>query len=174
MKKFAAIALTVTVFLAACGTDETSDTKEATADSGVSETDKDVKQELMKFYMAIPNTINAVDGDLNLFEMGQAEGTLPEGEELQTMKDAAILSAENAADAVETLEIPTALEGQQEQIETAFTAIMESYEMKAEALAKDASFEAADKNFGEADALLNELLVEQDLAPSSVYNEVSQ
>lgn len=174
MKKLAAMGLTAAVVLAACGADETAEPKEATAGSTASETDKDVKKELMKFYMAIPNTINAVDGDLNLFEMGQAEGTLPEGEELQAMKDAAILSAENAADAVEALEIPAALEDQQEQIESAFTAMTDSYDMRAEALAKDASFEAADKKFGEADALLNELLVEQDLAPSSVYNEVSQ
>lgn len=174
MKKILTIGLAAAVLLGACGAEESAEPKEATTGSAASEDDKKVKQELMKFYMSIPNTINAADADLNVFEMNQAEGTLPEGEELHAMKDAAIASAKNAAEAVNTVEVPAALEKQKEQIETAFTAIRESYEMKTEALTKDASFEAADKKFGEADALLNELLVEQDLAASSIYNEVSQ
>ncbi|EIM08142.1 hypothetical protein A1A1_02420 [Planococcus antarcticus DSM 14505] len=174
MKKLWAIGLTAAVLLAGCGEEESAESKETTAGAEGSEDSKEVKQELMKFYMSIPNTINAVDADLNAFEMNQAEDTLPEGEELQAMKDAAIASAEEAANAVETVEIPAALEEQQEKFDTAFAAMIESYEMKAEELTKDASFEAADEKFGEADAILNELLVEQDLAASSIYNEVSQ
>ncbi|ANU11556.1 hypothetical protein BBH88_15370 [Planococcus antarcticus DSM 14505] len=174
MKKLWAIGLTAAVLLAGCGEEESAESKETTAGAEGSEDSKEVKQELMKFYMSIPNTINAVDADLNAFEMNQAEDTLPEGEELQAMKAAAIASAEEAANAVETVEIPAALEEQQEKFDTAFAAMIESYEMKAEELTKDASFEAADEKFGEADAILNELLVEQDLAASSIYNEVSQ
>lgn len=174
MKKLWAIGLSATVLLAACGAEESTEPAKATAEAEGAEDSKEVKKELMKFYMSIPNTINAVDADLNAFEMSQAENTLPEGEELQVMKDAAIVSAEKAAEAVDTVEIPAALEKQQEKIESAFAAMRESYEMKAEELTKAASFQAADEKFGEADALLNEVLVEQDLAASSIYNEVSQ
>lgn len=174
MKKLWAIGLSAAVLLTACGEEETVETTEATAGAEGSEDNKEVKQELMQFYMSIPNTINAVDVDLNAFEMNQAEGTLPKGQDLQAMTEAAITSAEEAAGAVDTIEIPAALEEQQEKIETAFAAMRESYEMKAEELTKDASFEAANEKFGEADATLNELLEEQDLAASSIYNEVSQ
>ena len=175
MKKLLTIGLSAAVLLGACGAEESAEPKESTTGSAASDEDsKEVKKELMKFYMSIPNTINAADADLNAFEMNQAEGTLPEGEDLQTMKNAAIVSAKKSADAVETIEIPAALEKKEEQIETAIAAIRESYKIKAEAVAKDASFEAADKKFGEADALLNELLVEQDLVASSINNEVSQ
>lgn len=174
MKKSWAIGLSAAVLLTACGAEESAEPAEATAGAEGSEDNKEVKRELMKFYMSIPNAINAVDGDLNTFEMNQAEGTLPEGKELQAMKDAAITSANEAAGAVDALEIPAVLEDQKEQIETAFASIRESYDLKAEELAKDASFEAADEKFNEADAQLNELLEEQDLAASSIYNEVSQ
>lgn len=176
MKKLWAIGLSAAVLLTACGEEEAASTEpaEETAGADTSEDSQNVKQELMKFYMSIPNTINAVDGDLNTFEMNQAEETLPEGDELQAMKDAAIASAEEAASAVESMEIPAELEEQQETIESAFAAMHESYEMKAEELTKDASFEAANEKFLEADDMLNELLVEQDLAASSIYNEVSQ
>lgn len=173
MKKLWAIGLSAAFLLTACG-EEAAEPAEATAGAEGTEDSKEVKQELMKFYMSIPNTINAVDGDLNAFEMAQAESALPEGEELQAMKDAAVASAEEAAGAVDTIEIPAALEEQQEKIESAFTAMRESYDMKAEELTKDASFEAANEKFLEADETLNELLVEQDLAASSIYNEVSQ
>ena len=173
MKKLWAIGFSAAVLLTACGEESTTAT-ETTAKAEGSEESKEIKQELMKFYMSIPNSINAVDADLNAFEMAQADGELPEGEELQAMKDAAIASAEEAAATVETIEIPAVLEDQQVKIQEAFAAIQESYEMKAEELSKDASFVAAEEKFAEADAKLNELLVEQDLAASSIYNEVSQ
>lgn len=173
MKKLWAIGLSAAVLLTACGAEESAEPAETATAEG-SEDNKEVKRELMKFYMSIPNAINAVDAELNTFEMNKAEGTLPEGEELQAMKDAAIISANEAGEAVDALEIPEVLENQKEQIETAFAAIGESYKIKAEELAKDASFEAADEKFTEADAQLNELLMEQDLAASSIYNEVSQ
>lgn len=179
MKKLWAIGFSAAVLLAGCSEEEATEAPEVTEETEVaSETEgsassTDSKQELMKFYMDIPNTINAADAELNEFEMNQAEDTLPEGEELQAMKDAAITSANEAAEAVDSIEIPAELEEQQATIEEAFAAMRESYEMKAEELTKDASFEAANEKFNEADALLNELLVELDLAESSIYNEVS-
>lgn len=171
MKKLWAIGLSAAVLLTGCGEEQSVESAEATTGS---EDNKDVKKDMMRFYMTISNTINAVDAELNEFEKMKAEDLLPEGEELQAMKDAAIVSAKDSATAIETLEIPAVLENQKEQIETAFTAIRESYEIKAEELTKDASFEAADEKFTEADTLLNELLTEQGLAGSSIQNEVSQ
>ena len=174
MKKLWAIGLTATFLLTACTEEEATEPKETTSTES-SDDSQDVKKELMKFYMSIPNTINAVDADLNTFEMNQAEETLPEGEELQSMKDAAIASSNEAAKAVESVEIPEALADQQKQIDSAFSAMRESYALKAEELTKEApSFEAANEKFNEADAQLNELLEAQGLAASSIYNEVSQ
>lgn len=177
MKKLLAIGFSAVLFLGACSEDTTSEEK-ASTDKETEETtqqNSDVKQELMRFYLSISKTINAVDGDLNTYEMAQAEETLPEGADLQTMKDAAKTSAEEAAKAVEGIQIPAALEEQQADIETSLASIKESYGMKAEELAKEApSFEAANAKFTEADEKLNALLEEQGLIPSSLLNEVSQ
>ncbi len=175
MKKLWAIGLSAAFLLTACAEEEVTETKEATTSNERSDDSQDVKKELMRFYMSIPNTINAVDEGLNTFETNQAEETLPEGEELQAMKDAAISSANEATKAVDSLEIPEVLKDHEEKIESAFTAMRESYDMKAEELTKETpTFEAANEKFSEADAQLNELLEEQGLAASSIYNEVSQ
>lgn len=176
MKKLLAIGFSAVLFLGACS-EETASEETASTDKETEETSQqntDIKQEMMRFYLSISKTINAVDGDLNVFEVNQAEGTLPEGADLQTMKDAAKVSAEEAAKAVEGIEIPSALEEQQADIESAFASIKEAYDMKAEELTKEASFEAANAKFTEADENLNALLEEQGLIPSSLLNEVSQ
>lgn len=177
MKKLLAIGFSAALFLGACSDDTASDEK-ASTDKETEETTQqntDVKQDMMKFYLSISKTINAVDADLNAYETAQAEETLPEGADLQTMKDAAKTSAEEAAKAVEGIEIPAELEEQQADIETSFASIKEAYEMKAEELTKDVpSFEAANAKFMEADEKLNALLEEQGLIPSSLLNEVSQ
>lgn len=175
MKKLWAIGLSAAFLLTACSEEEATEPEETTTSTDTSDDTSEVKQEMMKFYMAIPNTINAVDADLNKFEMDQAEEVLPEGEELQEMKDAAIASANEAANAVESLEVPETLKDQEEQITSAFSSMRESYELKAEELTKETpSFEEANEKFNEADAQLNELLEELGLAASSIYNEVSQ
>lgn len=174
MKKLWAIGLTATFLLTACAEEESTEPKETTSTEKSDDT-SEVKKEMMKFYMSIPNTINAVDADLNTFEINQAEEALPEGEELQAMKDAAIASSNEAVKAVDSLEIPETLKDQEEKISSAFTAMRESYDLKAEELTKETpSFEAANEKFNEADTQLNELLEEQGLAASSIYNEVSQ
>lgn len=175
MKKLWAIGLSAAFLLTACTEEETTDSKESTTSNASSDDSQDVKKELMKFYISIPNTINAVDTDLNTFEMNQAEETLPEGKELQAMKDAALASASEATKAVDSLEVPEVLKEHEEKIKSAFTAMRESYDIKAEELTKETpTFEAANEKFSEADAQLNELLEEQGLAASSIYNEVSQ
>ena len=174
MKKLLFIGLSAALFLGACGEEATNETAEAPAADGAAEEKGNAKQEMMRFYMSVPNTINAVDTDLNTFEMAQAEGTLPEGEELQAMKDAAKTAAEESAAAVEGIEIPETLDEQKADIEAALASMKESYDMKAEELTKEASFEAATAKFQEADDKFNALLEAQELNPSSIYNEVSQ
>lgn len=175
MKKLLVIGFSAALLLSACGEDTTSGaTEKSPATDGAAKETGNAKQEMMRFYMSVPNTINATDADLNAFEMAQTEGTLPEAEELQTMKDAAKASAEETSAAVEGIEIPETLEEQKTDIEAALASIKESYDMKAEELTKEASFEAANAKFQEADEKFNALLEAQELNPSSIYNEVSQ
>lgn len=174
MKKLLVIGFSAALLLGACGEDTTGATEEAPATDASEKEAGNAKQEMMRFYMSVPNTINGTDADLNTFEMAQTEGTLPEAEELQTMKDAAKTSAEETSAAVEGIEIPETLEEQKADIEAALASIKESYDMKAEELTKEASFEAANAKFQEADEKFNALLEAQELNPSSIYNEVSQ
>lgn len=176
MKKLLVIGLSSFLFLSACSSEETKETTETT-DSPAGETastdNAEVKKELMRFYMAVPNTINEVDGDLNTFEQQQEEGILPEGDELTAMKEAAASSAEEASQAVKGIEIPEALNDKKEDIESALGMISESYDMKAAALAEEeTSFEAANEKFAEADEIFNSILEEHELIPSSIQNEV--
>lgn len=182
MKKLLVIGLSSFLFLSACSSDETTESTETTepteaTDSSAGETtstdNAEVKKELMRFYMAVPNTINEVDGDLNTFEQQQAEEILPEGEELTAVKEAAASSAEEASQAVNGIEIPEALNDKEEDIQSALDMISESYDMKAAALAEEeTSFEAANEKFAEADEIFNSILEEHELIPSSIQNEV--
>ncbi|WKA56007.1 hypothetical protein [Planococcus shixiaomingii] len=172
MKKLLLLGATAALFLGACGEESTTEEK-TTASTESTEKAPDAKKELMSFYMSIPQAINAVDADLNAFETAQAKETLPEGDDLATMKEAAIASAKEAGTAVDGIEIPETLADHKADIEGAFASIKESYSMKADELAKEASFEAANAKFVEADEVFNKMLKDQGLAPSSILNEVS-
>lgn len=177
MKKLLVIGFSAALLLGACSEETATETttEEQAGTEEAAETSGDMKQEMMRFYMSVPNTINATDADLNAFEAAQADASLPEGEDLQKMKDAAKAAAEETSAAVEGIEIPEALEEQKADIEAALASIKESYDMKAEELAKEeVSFEAATAKFQEADDKFNALLEAQELNPSSIQNEVSQ
>jgi Asp-tRNA(Asn)/Glu-tRNA(Gln) amidotransferase A subunit family amidase len=173
MKKLLLAGAAASLLLGACS--EESASKETTAaNKETAEKAPDAKQELMRFYMSIPQTINAVDADLNVFESAQLEGTLPKGDELNKMKEAAAAAAKEAGATVEGIEIPESLADHKADIEGAFASIKESYSMKADELTKDASLEAANEKFMEADEVFNKMLEEQGLAASSILNEVSK
>lgn len=176
MKKLLVIGFSAALLLGACSEETATDTtnEETAGTEEAAGSSADMKQEMMRFYMSVPNTINASDADLNAFEAAQADASLPEGEDLQKMKDAAKAAAEKTAAAVEGIEIPETLEEQKGEIEEALALIKESYDMKAEELTKEASFEAASAKFQEADDKFNALLEAQELNPSSIQNEVSQ
>lgn len=173
MKKLLVIGLSSLLFLSACGSDETKETTDSSNGGAASTDTTEVKKELMRFYMAVPNTINKVDGGLNTFEQQQEEALLPEGEELTTLKEAAATSAEEASEAVGAIGIPESLSDKEEDLQSALDMISESYDMKAVALSEEeTSFEAANEKFAEADEIFNSILKEHELIPSSIQNEV--
>lgn len=175
MKKLMAISFSSLLFLSACGSDEASEPVDAGNGGETAAADKtEAKRELMRFYMAVPNTINEVDGELNLFEEQQEKGLLPEGDELAAVKESARISAEESAAAAEKIEIPESLSSSREELESALALISESYDLKVAALAEEEpAFEAAIEKFNEADEMFNALLVENELMPSSIQNEVN-
>jgi PBP1b-binding outer membrane lipoprotein LpoB len=172
MKKLLLLIAATSMILAACSEDKKETTEKTTTDTPKTEEKADSKIDLMKFYLSISKSINETDADLNAFESAE---TLPEGAELQTMKDAAKTSADETIAQIQALEIPGTLVDKQEKIESALTKIEESYTMKSEALTAEGEvvFDQATVKFEEADAELNVLLEEVELAPSSILTEVS-
>jgi hypothetical protein len=176
MKKLLLLLASLTIVLAACSS-EKEETPETTNGAGTAKTEEKANPaaDMMKFYLSISQSINEVDADLNTFENAQGEAALPEGDELKTMKDAAKVSADNAASKVEAMEVPEALTKQQEAIESALTKMQEAYTMKSQALVSegDVKFDEANVKFQEADTELNAVLEEVGLVGSSIFNEVS-
>ncbi|MEZ0480162.1 hypothetical protein [Planococcus sp. SSTMD024] len=176
MKKMTILGLSAALLLAACGTEQSTDTTETASGSATMESGKEsIKSQLMQFYMTVSKDINKEDTQLNDFEIAQAEAALPSGAELSEMKEAASTSAEQAKQAVESIEVPESLSGHQEEIDGALASIAASYEMKIEELGTETpDFQAAADKFAEADAVFNEILEENGLVSSNLYNEVSQ
>ncbi|ANU16728.1 hypothetical protein BBI11_06610 [Planococcus maritimus] len=176
MKKITILGLSAALLLAACGNEQSTDTTETTSGSDTMESGKEsIKSQLMQFYLSVSKEINSEDAPLNDFEIAQAEEALPSGTELSEMKEAAATAAEQAKQAVETIEVPESLSDYQEEIDGALASIATSYEMKIEELGKETvDFQAAAEKFAEADEALNELLEENGLVASNLYNEVSQ
>lgn len=176
MKKITILGLSAALMLAACGTEQSTDTAETTSGSATMEAGKEsIKSQLMQFYLSVSKEINKEDAQLNDFEIAQAEDTLPSGTELSEMKEAAATSAEQTMQAVESIEVPESLSDHQEEIDGALASIAASYEMKIEELGTEApDFQAAADKFAEADAAFNEVLEENGLIASNLYNEVSQ
>ena len=173
MKKLLLLIAATSMLLAACSEDNNETTEKTTTDTPKADVENNTSVELMKFYLSISKKINEADIELNAFENAEE---LPEGEELQAMKDAAKESVNNTIAQIEAIEVPETLSEQQEEIESALTKIGESYSMKLEALESDTEvlFDEANAKFEEADAELNALLEEAELAPSSILNEVSK
>ncbi|MFK8795669.1 hypothetical protein [Planococcus plakortidis] len=176
MKKITILGISAALLLAACGTEQSTDTTETTSGSATMETGKEsIKSQLMQFYLSVSKDINKVDAQLNEFEIAQSEDALPAGEELSEMKEAAMSSAGQAMQAVDSIEVPGALSEHQEEISGALDSITASYGMKIKELKTDApDFGAAADKFAEADAALNKVLEENGLIASNLYNEVSQ
>lgn len=175
MKKLLFVLASLTFLMAACSPDEEQVSETPTDDSTTKEMDANPASEMMAFYTSISESINEVDTNLNAYEAAQIEGTLPEGAELQTMKDDAKKAAEDVVAELEALEVPETLKEQQESIDSALSKLKESYNMKSQALASEGEVLLDDANelFQEADAELNAALEELELIGSSIFNEVS-
>ena len=173
MKKLLLLLAATSMILAACGSNE--DEATTTTNASPKEEKTDTTIDFMKFYLSISQTINQADADLNTFELAQGKDALPEGEELTAMKAAAKTSADETLAAVESIEIPATLSEQEKEIASALSKMQESYTMKSEALASEGEvvLDEANAKFEEADAELNVLLEEAELAPSSILKEVS-
>lgn len=175
MKKLLFLIASLTIVLAACSSDK-EEAKETTTNGATSSEEKaNPAADMMNFYLSISKAINEVDADLNTFENAKAEETLPEGAELQTMKDAAKVAADNSAAKVEELEVPAELKDYQKDIDAALAKMKEAYTMKSEALAAEGEVQLDEANakFEEADTELNAVLEKTGLIGSSIYNEVS-
>ncbi|MBU0906349.1 MAG: hypothetical protein KKF57_14235 [Firmicutes bacterium] len=173
MKKLLLLLAATSMILAACGSNE--DEATTTTNASPKEEKTDTTIDFMKFYLSISQTINQADADLNAFELAQGKDALPEGEELTAMKAAAKTSADETLAAVQSIEIPATLSEQEKEIASALSKMQESYTMKSEALASEGEvvLDEANAKFEEADAELNVLLEEAELAPSSILKEVS-
>lgn len=173
MKKLLLLLAATSMILTACGSNE--DEATTTTNASPKEEKTDTTIDFMKFYLSISQTINQADADLNAFELAQGKDALPEGEELTAMKTAAKTSADETLAAVQSIEIPATLSEQEKEIASALSKMQESYTMKSEALASEGEvvLDEANAKFEEADAELNVLLEEAELAPSSILKEVS-
>ncbi|WP_075619768.1 hypothetical protein [Paenisporosarcina indica] len=175
MKKLLFLIASLSLVLAACSSDKEEATDTKTTGATSTEEKANPAADMMNFYLSISQSINEVDADLNAFDNAQAKDSLPEGAELQTMRENAKNAAVNASAKVESLEIPAGLTEQQDAIEGALAKIQEAYTMKSEALAAEGEVvvDEANAKFQEADTELNAVLEEVGLVGSSIYNEVS-
>lgn len=182
MKKLLLLIASLSLVLAACSEDK--EVKKVTPTEGtkseetITEETANPAGDMIKFYLSISQSINAVDADLNAYENVGTLEVPPEGAELKKMQDAAKTAAEKAAVIVEELKVPAELKDHQETIDSALNKITEAYRMKAEALALAAEGEVvldeASAKFAEGDAELNKVLKEVGLAESSIASEVLQ
>ena len=172
MKKFLLSTAVAGLLLAACSEEAPKEETTAPQEETTKEETTNVKADLMKFYMSIPNTINETDTDLNAYEGAIGDETA----DLAALKEPAVTSAQETAAAVKGLEIPEALVDQKETLETALADLVTIYEEKAAAISADdtAKLEETNAKYEEVDATFNTLLEEQGLIPSSIYNEVTK
>ncbi|WP_201713931.1 lipoprotein [Rossellomorea arthrocnemi] len=173
MKKVWLLGLGLTLALAGCS-DSGSD-KEKKDEAASTEENTDAAGDLMDFYLNLTTTVNGVDMDLNGYEGAMAGEEPPAGDELAKLKESAAASAKASAEAVEGMEIPKGLDDQKEAVETFKSTLAESYNMKADALAKEgeADMTAADEKLNEAENQIKEILDEAGLVSSSLISDIN-
>lgn len=131
---------------------------------------EDTKSALLDFYMTIPNTINQHDADLNTYELAEDRSTLP-----KDAKQKASDSAKASAEAVKKIEIPDDLKEYKADFEEALKSFSDSYEQKADELAKSAepNLDAANETFTKGEETLGKVFKDADLTPPTPSAEVN-
>lgn len=165
MKKFWLLmsALILSLALTACA-DGGEDAAETEKDPAP--TEEEVKKSLVKFYMGLERSINAVDTDLNAFESAEE----PDAE----LKAKASESATAVAGKIKEATVPAELEEQKAEIESALKDYTAAYELKAEELKKDApSFDAADAAITKADETIGAVFESLGLLKPSLAKSVN-
>lgn len=173
MKKVWLLGLGLSLALAGCSDSGSDEGKKDEAAS--SEENQDVAGDLMDFYLNLTTTVNGVDIDLNGYEAAMAGEEPPAGDELAKLKETASASAKASAEAVEGMEIPKGLGDQKEELESFKTTLAESYNMKADALAKEgeADLTAADEKLNDAENQIKEILDAAGLVSSSLISDLN-
>lgn len=173
MKKVWLLGLGLSLALAGCS-DSGSD-KENKEEAASVDENKDMAGDLMDFYLNLTTTVNGADIDLNGYEEAMAGEEPPTGEELAELKTSAAASAKASAEAVEGMEIPESLGDQKEAMEAFQSTLAESYNMKADALAKEgeADLTAADEKLNDAENQIKEILDEAGLVSSSLISDLN-
>lgn len=174
MKKVWFLGLGLSLALVGCS-DSGSDEAKKDEATNATEENTNVAGDLMDFYLNLTTTVNGVDIDLNGYEEAMAGEEPPAGDELAKLKESAAASAKASAEAVEGMEIPKGLGDQKEAVESFKSTLKESYDMKAEALAKEgeADLTAADEKLNDAENQIKEILEEAGLVSSSLISDIN-
>ncbi|MCP3739270.1 hypothetical protein [Rossellomorea sp. BNER] len=176
MKKLWALGLTLLLVAAGCSdnkaeepADKDKETKEESTES------KDTSGAVMDFYLNLTSTINGLDGELNEYEAAIVSDEPPSKEELATLKKAAAESAAKVVKELEGMEVSDDLNDVKKDLETFKKTLVESYQMKADALAKEgeANLDAANEKFTEASEQVGAVQEEVGLVKSSLENDLN-
>ncbi|MBM7587008.1 hypothetical protein JOC86_003560 [Bacillus pakistanensis] len=176
MKKLWALGLALLLVAAGCSdnnaeepADKEKDTKEESTES------KDTSGAVMDFYLNLTSTLNGLDGKLNEYEAEIASDEPPTKEELATLKKEAAESAGNVVKELEGMEVSDDLGDVKKDLETFVKTLTESYQMKADALAKEGevNLDAANGKFTEAAEQIGAVQEEVGLAKSTLENDLN-
>ena len=138
--------LSMSLFIAACSSDEGSTEEKETdtqATEDVSKSDEmEMKSALLDYQMEIINTVNANDSAIYAFESAKAkEEDKPTADEIAKLKTDAEAAANTVAEDVHALEVPAALESKKEEIQGALDDLAKSYETRAANLSDESNAE---------------------------------
>ncbi len=143
--------LSLSIFTAACSSDEGSTEEKETNTEATEETAKndemDMKAALLDYQMEIIDTVNENDSAIYAFESAKAkEEDKPSAEEIAKMKTDAEAAAKKVAEDVRALEVPAALDSKKEEIQGALDDLAKSYETRAANLSDEANAEYAESD----------------------------
>jgi hypothetical protein len=174
MKKLWFLGLGLSLILVGCSDDGSEEGKKGESAKS-SEENTNAAGDLMDFYLNLTTTVNGTDTDLNAYDAAVGGEAPPTGDELAKLEEAAAVSADESAKAVDSVEIPSGLDDYKKDLEEFKAALAESYTMKAEALKQDgeADLTAAEEKLIEAENQIKAILEDAGLVSSSLINDLN-